>query len=262
MKRLITLSCYLFMFSFEIITCSHQTSNLLKQQQTVERSAGGGAVSKKARITSYRESQSKYISDTMDNILESFTKNGEIESKELDEGVIALCKRHSATVVEAALREYAQEKKERKIKYEELLRDGKKMMREDEDEEGLEFRNPSAFLTHMIGRIAEEGVGKSSKGSASGNTSMRIAISDSGGGRGRSDGGRGGRGDPRSGRGRDVRAGGGSKPSSILRRSGVNMTNSTRSGDRDGDGDGRRSTTMAQFFPSMSRGRGRGRGYM
>ena len=115
----------------------------------VERSAGGGNESKKAKITSFRETQSSYISHTMDSIVSSFIKNGDIEEDELDEGVIALCKRHSATVVEAALKEYVEEKKERKIKKETL---GEK------EEENL--RNPSAFLTHMLGRIAEEGVGK------------------------------------------------------------------------------------------------------
>ena len=102
----------------------------------VERSAGGGAASKKARITSFRENQSTYISTTMDSIIQSFVKNGDIEEDELDEGVISLCKRHSATVVEAALKEYVDEKRERKIKKETL---GEK------EEETL--RNPSAFLT-------------------------------------------------------------------------------------------------------------------
>ena len=102
----------------------------------VERSAGGGSASKKAKITSFRENQSTYISTTMDSIIQSFVKNGDIEEDELDEGVISLCKRHSATVVEAALKEYVDEKRERKIKKETL---GEK------EEETL--RNPSAFLT-------------------------------------------------------------------------------------------------------------------
>ena len=111
----------------------------------------------------------------MDQIIQTFVKSGDIEPEELDEGVIGLCKRHSATVVEAALKEYAQEKKERKMK--------KETLGEKEEEE---LRNPSAFLTHMLGRIAEEGIGNSSKGKSRG--------SGAGGGRGQGDGGRGGRG--------------------------------------------------------------------
>ena len=197
----------------------------------VERSAGGGAAAKKARITNFRESQSTYISHTMDNIISTFVKNGEIMPEELDEGVISLCKRHSATVVEAALKEYVQEKKERKVKKEELG--------EKEEEE---LRNPSAFLTHMIGRIAEEGIGNSSKGKRGG-----------GGGRG---GGRGGPGRGSGGRGSGGR-GSGVESSSLLQKSGVDMSISSRGGDG-----GRGGTKISQIFPSMQRGRGRGRGYM
>ncbi|KAL7529294.1 hypothetical protein ACHAXR_002882 [Thalassiosira sp. AJA248-18] len=206
----------------------------------VERSAGGGATAKKARITTYRESQTTYISQTMDSILSSFIKNGEITPEEFDEGVISLCKRHSATVVEAALKEYVEEKKERKIKKETL---GEK---EEED-----FRNPSAFLTHMLGRIAEEGVGKSSRGRTNntGGGGGRGGGRDGGGrggGPGRGSGGRGGRG--RGGGG----GGGGHWNDSILQNSGVDMGISSRG-----------TTQMSQLFPSMTqRGRGRGRGYM
>lgn len=240
---------------------------------TVERSAGGGAATRKARISSFRESQSQYISETIDNILESFTKNGDIDiAKELDEGVIALCKRHSASVVEAALREYVEEKKERKIKYEESLRDGtaakkttKKSDGDEDGDEGLEFRNPSAFLTHMIGRIAEEGVGNSSKGGGGGGgstgrkrNSRDNASGRDGSGRGRSDGGRGG---GRGGRGGGADGRGGllrHTTSSILQQSGVDMSISSRR--REGGGDG--GAKIERIFPSMARGRGRGRGYM
>ena len=181
----------------------------------VERSAGGrsNSASKKAKITSYREEQTSFMSQTMDSIISSFIKKGEIEEDELDDGVIALCKRHSAVVVEAALKEYVEEKKERKIK--------KETLGEKEDEN---LRNPSAFLTHMIGRIAEEGIGNSSRGRT-----------------GRDKGGRG-RGP---GRGNGGRGRGGS----ILQRSGVDMSMSSRT-----SGDGK---SISQIFPSMG-GRGRG----
>ena len=225
----------------------------------MERSAGGGAAAKKARITSFRESQTTFISETMDSILSSFVKDGEITSEELDEGVIGLCKRHSANVVEAALKEYVAEKRERRIKRETL---GEK------EEENL--RNPSAFLTHMIGRIAEEGVGSSSGGKrgrdGGGGGGGRGRGGDAGG-RGR-DGGRGGGGPGRGGVGRGGRGGGDGgaggrgggfgSSDSVLRRSGVDMSISSRGG---GGGDNR-GDDISRIFPSMQRGRGRGRGYM
>jgi len=181
----------------------------------VERSAGGrsNSASKKAKITSYREEQTTFMSQTMDSIISSFIKSGDIEEDELDDGVIALCKRHSAVVVEAALKEYVEEKKERKIK--------KETLGEKEDEN---LRNPSAFLTHMIGRIAEEGIGNSSRGRT-----------------GRDKGGRGGV----PGRGNGGRGRGGS----ILQRSGVDMSMSSRTSGDD--------KSISQIFPSMG-GRGRG----
>ena len=85
----------------------------------------------------------------------------------------------------------------------------------------------------MLTRIAEEGIGNSSKGRAK----------SSGGRGGRREGGRGGG----PGRGAGSGRGGGGRGSSILQRSGVDMSSSY------GEGGGR------HLFPS---GRGRGRGYM
>lgn len=197
----------------------------------VERSAGGGAEAKKARITAHRASQSAHISETMDHILESFVKSGDIDDEELDDGVRALCTRHSATVVEAALKEYVQEKKERKERKEEL---GEK------EEENL--RNPSAFLTHMIGRVAEEGVGNSSKGKKG-----------RGGGEGRGGGGRGG---PGRGRGGGPGRGGGGRMGGRI----GGRASMASGGGGYGEAGGRGSRDMSRIFPSM--GRGRGRGYM
>ncbi|KAL7535700.1 hypothetical protein ACHAWF_005238 [Thalassiosira exigua] len=205
----------------------------------VERSAGGGTASKKAKITTFRESQTNYISETMDHILSGFLKSAEIEPEELDEGVVALCKRHSATVVEAALKEYVAEKKDRKAKKETL---GEK------EEENL--RNPSAFLTHMIGRIAEEGVGNSRGGAGGGGGRGR------GRGGGRSGGRGGGPGRGSGGAGRGGRGGRGGYES-VLKKSGVDMEASSRGGVG-----GSRNAKISQIFPSMQRGRGRGRGYM
>jgi hypothetical protein len=192
----------------------------------VERTSGGGKAAKKSKITSFRESQSSYISQTVDQILSDHMKNGDIMEGELDEGVIALCKRHSAQVVEHALKEYAEEKKVRKERKEELG--------EKEEEE---MRNPSAFLTHMLGRIAVEGFESSNLSG-----SKR-------GGRGSGRGGGPGRGSGRSGRGGDKR---GASRTSVLEEGGVDMSaSSISSGGK-----------IQQIFPSMQRGRGRGRGYM
>ena len=202
-------------------------THLNGRRLNVERTTGGGKAAKKSKISSFRESQSAYISQTVDQILSDHMKNGDIMEGELDEGVIALCKRHSAQVVEHALKEYAEEKKVRRERKEELG--------EKEEEE---MRNPSAFLTHMLGRIAEEGF-----------ESSNLSGSKRGGGGGR--GGRGGgpgRGSGGAGRGGDRR---GASSRSVLEDSGVDMSASKSSGGR-----------IQQIFPSMQRGRGRGRGYM
>ncbi len=203
----------------------------------VERTSGGGKAAKKSKITSFRESQSSYISQTVDQILSDHIQNGDIVEGELDEGVIALCKRHSAQVVEHALKEYAEEKRVRKERKEELG--------EKEEEE---MRNPSAFLTHMIGRIAEEGFESSNL------SGSRKGGSGRGGRGGGGGGGRGGGPGRGSGRHDDRKVASGN---SILEEGGVDMRASYAASSF-GSGGGR----IQQIFPSMQRGRGRGRGYM
>jgi hypothetical protein len=207
----------------------------------VERTSGGGKAAKKSKITSFRESQSSYISQTVDQILSDHIQNGDIVDGELDEGVIALCKRHSAQVVEHALKEYAEEKRVRKERKEELG--------EKEEEE---MRNPSAFLTHMIGRIAEEGFESSN---LSGSRKGGSGRGGRGGGGGRGRGGGPGRGSGGSGRHDDRKVASGSN--SVLEEGGVDMRASYTASSIGGGG-GR----IQQIFPSMQRGRGRGRGYM
>ncbi|KAL7487617.1 hypothetical protein ACHAW6_013673 [Cyclotella cf. meneghiniana] len=191
----------------------------------VERSSGGGNAAKKSKISSFRQEQSSFISQTMDKILEEHIKNGEIEEGELDEGVIALCKRHSATVVEQALKEYVEEKRLRKERKE-------KWGEKEEDE----LRNPSAFLTHVIGRVAEEGgaVGQKAKDN-----------------KGRSDRGR----NRSRGQGDSEKTSDDGRGDSVLEKSGVDMSISYN---KSSDGKNK----IASIFPSMQRGRGRGRGYM
>jgi hypothetical protein len=74
-----------------------------------------------------------HMSETVDKIIADYRSTGALGQDELDNGVIELCKRHSCTVVKQSLEEYIEAK-------------GKRM------------ENPSAYLTHIITRIAEEGV--------------------------------------------------------------------------------------------------------
>lgn len=233
----------------------------------VEKSAGGGSTIKSSRIITHRAAQSTYIANTVEAILSTYINNGDLTANELDDGVKALCTRHSTTVVEAAIKEYINEKKERKLRKSDDNSGGGGV-----DEEGL-LRNPSAYLTHMIGRIAEEGVGSfnssgsnpsRSKGGDKAGQDSRGGFSSSGrgrggpgrgrggerGGGGRESGGRGGRGG-RGYMGSDSQSRGGSS-SSILQRSGVDMSLSNRGGSK---------SDVSSMFLSM-RGRGRGRGYM
>ena len=102
----------------------------------VERSAGGGKHSetRKAKLQQFREEQVKHMEDTVDAVLEDYHKRGEIrEQGELDAGVILLCKRHSAAVVQASLERYV-------------------------ESNGRDMDNPSAYLTFLLGKLAEEGI--------------------------------------------------------------------------------------------------------
>jgi hypothetical protein len=220
----------------------------------VEKSAGGGSTIKSSRITTHRAAQSTYIANTVEAILSTYIKNGDLSVNELDDGVKALCTRHSTTVVEAAIKEYINEKRERKLRKSDDNNSGGGGG--GVDEEGV-LRNPSAYLTHMIGRIAEEGVGSinssggglSSSGRGRGGPG-RGRGGERGGG-GRESGGRGGGGGGRGlmGSGSQIRGG---SSSSILQRSGVDMSLSNQGGSKN---------DVSNMFPSM-RGRGRGRGYM
>jgi RNA recognition motif-containing protein len=116
---------------------------LLKLHQTfldgrrlnVERSAGGSKNSdtRKSKITQYRKDQEKYFEEVVDKMLAEYKKTGELREDELDAGVIALCKRHSAQIVEAALAKYI-------------------------EGSGRDMDNPSAYLTFLIGKFATEGI--------------------------------------------------------------------------------------------------------
>jgi RNA recognition motif-containing protein len=181
----------------------------------VERSAGGkkSSEARQSKIKEYRKEQTEYMSKTVDTILEDYKKSGDLNEDELDDGVIALCKRHSAATVTNALSEYVEAR-------------------------GSQMQNPSAYLTHMIGRVAVEGPTEEPKEDWK---KKRPTGNSSGGARTKKvDGGKKSSAPTRNS----------VKTASIM--SNVDMSNSIPSGE----------SKMSTIFPSMSRGRGRGRGYM
>jgi RNA recognition motif-containing protein len=101
----------------------------------VERSAGGGRNSenKKSKIKQYRTEQGDFMEGGVKNMLDEYKKSGEIQEGELDDGVVGLCKRHSATVVQASLERYV-------------------------ESNGRDMDNPSAYLSFLLGKLASEGI--------------------------------------------------------------------------------------------------------
>jgi RNA recognition motif-containing protein len=111
----------------------HHT-NLHGRRINVERSAGGkkNSENRKTKLTQYREEQRQHISEIVDKMFSDVKTSGELQEYELDDGVVELCKRHSAATVEAALTRYL-------------------------EKSGRDMDNPSAYFTYLIGKIAAEG---------------------------------------------------------------------------------------------------------
>ncbi|KAL7569307.1 hypothetical protein ACA910_016850 [Epithemia clementina (nom. ined.)] len=101
----------------------------------VERSAGGktGSEARKSKIQKLRSDQTDHFNTVIDAVIKEFYENGSIQKGELDDGVVALCKRHSASVVQAALELYV-------------------------EKHGCDMDNPSAYFTFLLCKLAEEGV--------------------------------------------------------------------------------------------------------
>lgn len=112
----------------------HQTF-LNDRRINVERSAGGNKNSdkRKTKIQQYRKEQDQYFAEVVDSILGEYKKTGELRDDELDDGVIALCKRHAGPVVRAAVAKYI-------------------------EGSGRDMDNPSAYLTFLITKFAKEGI--------------------------------------------------------------------------------------------------------
>mmetsp|Transcript_30368 Transcript_30368/g.70969 ORF Transcript_30368/g.70969 Transcript_30368/m.70969 type:complete len:177 (+) Transcript_30368:245-775(+) len=131
----------------------------------VERSAGGKGDKRLEKLQQLRQEQSQHIVSVVDGILQECYDNRSIQKGELDDGVVALCQRHSPAVVQAALQEYV-------------------------DKQGRDMDNPSAYLTFLLGKMAVEGIrdkeekegGKDSKGGASSRNPKRSSYGGGDGG--------------------------------------------------------------------------------
>jgi RNA recognition motif-containing protein len=194
----------------------------------VERSAGGGVQTRKMKIQRHRAEQDEFIDGTVKAMLQEYYDRGEIQRiGELDEGVIQLCKRHSTTVVQAALERYV-------------------------ESNGRDMDNPSAYLSFLLTKLAEEGIfnNRDSSEKVGSKTSTK-----------------------------DNRAN--TKQSSSMPKTKTRITDQKQSADRKkrkldsnalNDSEFAKQgadmtvsqckSELAKIFPSLSRGRGRGRGYM
>ena len=112
----------------------HHTS-LDGRRINVERSAGGKkqSTARQSKLQQYRRDQADYMAQTVTQLLSQHVETGELRDDELDEGVRGLCQRHSPATVENALIRYI-------------------------ETNGRDMDNPSAYFTHLIGKIATEGV--------------------------------------------------------------------------------------------------------
>jgi RNA recognition motif-containing protein len=188
----------------------HQTF-LKGRRINIERSAGGkkNNESRKSKINQFRKEQKEYFDEVVDNILNEYKKTGELREDELDAGVIALCKRHAGPIVRAAVSKYI-------------------------EGSGRDMDNPSAYLSFLITKFAEEGLYEEKEGEKreKHNQKPKRKHDEKRGGENEASG----------------RASKQFKSSSKFSKSGIDMSLSQSKGD------------VTKIFPSA--GRGRGRGYM
>lgn len=114
----------------------------------VERTSGGGKVSKQEKVATLRKSQVEYMKETVQAIV------SEYDTSSLDDGVLALCERHNATIVHAAMERFT-------------------------ETDGPNKENPSAYLTALLQKLATEGIFDRSKkdGKLPGPTTFRNTLS-------------------------------------------------------------------------------------
>lgn len=191
----------------------------------VERSAGGNKSSetRKAKLKEYREEQTSYIGDIVDKMIADYKKSGELRDNELDEGAVGLCKRHSAATVESTLMRYL-------------------------ETNGRDMDNPSSYFSHLIGKIATEGVfddEKFDRKKKGGHDNKRQRKDGDSAPRKR-------RQPPTETNTENGFVGNKLMKTSKFSKAGIDMSASESTG-----------ADFAKIFPSMNRGRGRsGRGYM
>ncbi len=116
---------------YECLKLHH--TNLNGRRINVSRAAGGGREARKEKHRQRRKEQDDYISSTVDKIVRDYIDRGELQEGELDEGAMLLCKRRSAAIVEAALCEYVEQRRDK------------------------DLENPSSFFTRIICDVTEEG---------------------------------------------------------------------------------------------------------
>jgi RNA recognition motif-containing protein len=93
----------------------------------VERTSGGGKATKQTKVATLRQHQVDYMKETVQSILKEY------DTSSLDEGVLALCERHNATVVHAGMERFV-------------------------ETNGPDKENPSAYLTALLHKLATEGI--------------------------------------------------------------------------------------------------------
>jgi RNA recognition motif-containing protein len=97
----------------------------------VERTAGGrNPLKRKAKIDEFRQDQLSHQREVIHGILR---QHNVVEGTTVDAGVVQLCERHAASVVEAALERF-------------------------ESTNGPDKDNPSAYLTFLLTKLSEEGI--------------------------------------------------------------------------------------------------------
>eukprot|EP00977_Amphora_coffeiformis_P010825 scaffold2536_cov169-Amphora_coffeaeformis.AAC.18 len=211
----------------------HQTF-LQGRRINIERSAGGKANSetKKHKLEQFRKEQEEYFSEVVDKMLQGFYQDGSLQPEELDEGVIALFKRHSAQVVQAALERYVETDGKHKDNPSAYLSKCRRKLRWTTmyciSFVSLTQPGPSAFL---VSKMAEEGIFEKDDGDAKSKRNNNFSRQS---------------GDQRPTKAKKPRLP--DKNDSILEQEGVNM----RAVDNDGT-----QKDISQIFPSY-RGRGRG----
>lgn len=97
----------------------------------VERTAGGrNPLKRKAKIDEFRQEQLSHQREVIHEILR---QHNVVEGTTVDAGVVQLCERHAASVVQAALERF-------------------------ESTNGPDKDNPSAYLTFLLTKLREEGI--------------------------------------------------------------------------------------------------------